>query len=393
MNELLYKALLAKPVGKVARSNDTHETTPAIPAMEREVPVEGTQEDALRQAVIDEGLDPDQWRVTGMRTSRWETHDGEERVSRKLTLERIHGGQYDQEAIEGFVSESVMDYSDSARKRPNPSDGTLGYCIFLGDLQVGKGDGDGPEGTFKATIRCLDAAYERISILTALGYGIGHIHIGWMGDHVEGFTSQNGANSWRTVLTMNEQVRFMRRLMMHALSLFAPLAAKVTMAAVPGNHGEPQRFEGKGITRYDDSHDTESLIAVSDFAREIPERFGHVEFYVPDTDEMTVLVNVAGLNILHNHGHNHRPNKHFDWWRGQAFHSPNASAAGMLVEGHLHHDHIERDGSRLWVGVGALEMDSAWYRHQTGSPGWPSITGVLIRDGEPVSIDLIYGGE
>jgi metallophosphoesterase superfamily enzyme len=69
--------------------------------------------------------------------------------------------------------------------------------------------------------------------------------------------------------------------MLHALTLFAPLARRASMAAVPGNHGEAVRFAGKGVTRYDDSHDIESLLAVHDAASLNPEAFGHVEFYVP----------------------------------------------------------------------------------------------------------------
>ena len=69
--------------------------------------------------------------------------------------------------------------------------------------------------------------------------------------------------------------------MLRALTLFVPLAARVSMAAVPGNHGEAVRFAGKGVTRYDDSHDTEALIAVADAAALNPAAFGHGEFTSP----------------------------------------------------------------------------------------------------------------
>src|ERR1700754_3407793 len=100
--------------------------------------------------------------------------------------------------------------------------------------------------------------------------------------------------------------------MLHAVELFAPLAGRVSMAAVPGNHGEAVRFAGRGVTRYDDSHDTEALIAVHDAAQLNPAAFGHVEFYVPQTDELTVVVDFAGTIVAHAHGHQWRPGKHFD---------------------------------------------------------------------------------
>src|SRR5690606_33659020 len=145
-------------------------------------------------------------------------------------------------------------------------------------------------------------------------------------------------------LTLNEQIRLTRRVMLHAMLTFAPRVDRLTMAAVPGNHGEAVRINGKGVTRYDDSHDIESLIAVKDAADLNPERFGHVEFYVPDTDELTVVVDCSGTVVAHAHGHQWRTNKVFEWWRGQAFSGSPLAHADLLLAGHLHHEHIESDG-------------------------------------------------
>src|SRR5690606_32257023 len=129
--------------------------------------------------------------------------------------------------------------------------GSHGFLVLLGDMQFGKMDGDGPAGTLKRTIEALNKAADLLLSYRRL-YDLGHVHVAWLGDHLEGFTSQNGANSWRTSLTLSEQIRLTRRVMLYAMQLYAPLANKVTMAAVPGNHGETIRFEGTGLTRYDD---------------------------------------------------------------------------------------------------------------------------------------------
>jgi hypothetical protein len=210
-----------------------------------------------------------------------------------------------------------------------------------------------------------------------------------MGDHVEGFQSQGGANVWRTNLTMSEQIRLTRRVMLYAMEQFAPLSPRLTMAAVPGNHGEPQRFSGKGVTRYDDSHDTESLIAVSDAAQLNKDAFGHVEFYVPQTDEMTVVLDVAGTRIGHAHGHQWRPGKQFDWWEGQAFGSSPLRDADVLLAGHLHHLHIEENGGRTYVGVPALESESTWWRHATGVGGNPGVFTMLTKDGSVLDMKVV----
>ena len=80
----------------------------------------------------------------------------------------------------------------------------------------------------------------------------------------------------RTQLTLTEQVRLTRRVMLRALTTFAPLAERVTMTAVPGAHGEAVRLVGGGATPHDDSHDTESLIAVHDAVALHPEAFARV---------------------------------------------------------------------------------------------------------------------
>jgi hypothetical protein len=257
--------------------------------------------------------------------------------------------------------------------------GTYGYLVLLGDMQFGKADGDGPGGTLRRTIDCINAAADRLATYRQR-YDIGPVHIGWLGDHIEGFAAQRGANAWRTTLTLTEQIRLTRRVMLHALTTFAPLTTELTMAAVPGNHGEAVRFNGGGITRYDDSHDTEALISVADAAA-LSGNFEHVKFYVPDTDALTVSVEVAGTRIAHAHGHQWSKHRHFSWWREQAFHDPTMAAAHVLVAGHLHHEFTEADGERLFIQVPALESESTYWKLQHGSPGSPGIITGITKDG------------
>lgn len=94
------------------------------------------------------------------------------------------------------------------------------FVVALGDMQFGKIDGDGVEGTLQRTIDCLNRAAELL-VEYRMRFKIRHVHIAWLGDHVEGFVSQGGANTWRTQLTLNEQIRLTRRVMLHALLLFA----------------------------------------------------------------------------------------------------------------------------------------------------------------------------
>src|SRR5690606_16970373 len=120
--------------------------------------------------------------------------------------------------------------------------------------------------------------------------------------------------------------------------------------------------------------------AVSDAAKLAG--WDHVKFYVPEDDELTIMVDVAGTNVLHAHGHQWSPGKHFEWWKGQAFNKgSNRHEADLLLAGHLHHEEIDTWGWRKYIGVPALESESTWYRHQKGTPGAPGVVLALTKDG------------
>jgi hypothetical protein len=323
----------------------------------------------------EEGLNPDEWEATSFSKSKWGSED--------KPMESVKFG-YKRKAIEGPLQVPMDDLIRAVEeydfKQAEVVTGEYGIVVGIGDMQFGKMDGDGPEGTVLRTIEVIAKIGALLHQLRTI-YPYAHIHVVWLGDHVEGFVSQGGANVWRTQLTLNEQIRLTRRVMMKMLETVAPLAERVTMGAVPGNHGEPQRFSGKGITRYDDSHDTEALVSVAEAASLAPEKFGHVEFQVPDNDELTIITEVANTIIVAAHGHAHNHGKHFDWWKGQAFHNDLIYAAHVLLEGHGHHEFIDTDGYRTYVQVPALESVSQWWKHKTGTIGAPGAFVGVVKDG------------
>ncbi|AKY03727.1 exonuclease [Streptomyces phage Lannister] len=387
MSELADK-LLAKPVApSVKKLNPEKDFTRQIEIKGDEADVtvrsesfDSNESEAIR-VLENQGLDPADWTVTGFRSSEWTMANGDLGVSTRFQFKRTCVTVAARPPLDELLN-AIEAYSP-----PQPETlvvnkgGEHTLIIAIGDMQFGKIDGDGVEGTLKRTIDCLNKAADLLGVYR-LRYNITHVHIAWLGDHIEGFVSQGGANTWRTQLTLNEQIRLTRRVMLHAMLLFAPLVTRLTMAAVPGNHGEAVRINGKGVTRYDDSHDTESLIAVKDAADLNPERFGHVEFFVPDTDELTVVVECSGTVVAHAHGHQFRPGKHFEWWKGQAFNRESAMhQADLLLAGHLHHEHVDTDGYRTFLQPPAMESESTWWRHAKGTGGAPGLIVAVTKDG------------
>jgi hypothetical protein len=258
--------------------------------------------------------------------------------------------------------------------------GQAAFLVALGDLQLGKMDGDGAAGTIDRTLAGLATAAARYK-QQRKALSLGPIHLAWLGDCSEGFVSQGGDNAWRTTLTQTEQQRLVRRLMLHAVETFAPLTDTFTQVAVPGNHDQAVRFGGKGITRYDDSQDVESMHAVTDALTLNPDAYSHVKTYTPARDELTVTVDVAGTIVTHAHGHMWRPGKHFDWWSAQAFGDLPPGEADVLLSAHGHHLVIEQRGHRTFIMTPALESESTWWRHRTGQTGNPGILTLATRDG------------
>lgn len=271
--------------------------------------------------------------------------------------------------------------------RPASAEGAATYVVALGDLQLGKMDGDGVEGTLKRAVDGIEQSAERFKRMRRL-YPIEAIHVAWLGDCIEGFVSQGGGNAWRTTLTYTEQVRLLRRLMLLTVETFAPLVERVSEAAVPGNHDQAVRF-GKGLTRYDDSFDVEALCAVADACAVNPAAFGHVQFWTPERDELTVTVETSGTILGHAHGHQFKGG-YAKWWQGQSFGDHAVGQADILMAGHLHQWKLEQLGkNRLFVQVPALEEESTWWRHRTGDQGAPGVLNFITRDGKFSAPDVV----
>lgn len=394
----LLAELLAKPVGPTVQ---TRKAQPSDMTQELEVsgnrasatlvgePGSITEGKAL-EFLQSEGLNPLEWEVSSFRKSVW-GRDGEMEAVR---FSFVRSQNLSEPAL--LPDELVSVLSDHKPRR-SVLGGSHGFLVLLGDMQFGKIDGDGPAGTLARTIDCINKAADAYVTYADI-FDFGHVHIAWLGDHIEGFVSQGGANAWRTQLTLNEQIRLTQAVMLHALKTFAPLTERLTMAAVPGNHGESVRFEGKGLTRYDDSHDTESLISIKNTIETLEVAgFEHVQFFVPDTDELIVLTEVAGTVVAHAHGHKFGSRKDavWDWWEGQAFNRESPMyVADLLVAGHLHHEHIEANGSRLFIQVPSMESESTWFRHNTGAGGAPGLIVAITKDGQtPIKQTITSGGK
>jgi len=234
------------------------------------------------------------------------------------------------------------------------------FVFAMGDSQLGKVDGDGSEGIVTAWTQSLNRASTEWTRM-----GRPSVLIAGLGDHLEGNQSQGGRNFYRSDLTISQQLRVFRRMLLRTIDTFIQ-APDITVGIVNGNHDDIQRFQA---TDASDGHATESAIAVSEALALNPERYGHVRMFVPGKDEDHLVLEVNGTNFVLIHGHQWARGKSMEWWEKQTFNNHPAGAGHILIHGHEHEFQISSRRDRLIICTPALESESTWFKQKYGAVG------------------------
>lgn len=321
------------------------------------------------------GFNPADWSIVGdVQYREWDANIGGGVI--KTMQYRRFAVRKKVRTEHGF--EDLLSSIKRRRYKPVGQTGRGTFWLAQGDWQLGKVDGDGTEGIVNRIVQSIDNAAAEFRVQRKRGKPFAHL--AFMGDCMEGFVSQGGKNAWRTELTLTEQLRLTRRLMLYTIDQFAPLTERLTVVSVPGNHDEAVREPG--LTRYDDSFAVDSLVAVQDAMEMNKPSYGHVETFVPRRDELTVTMDVNGTVATHAHGHQWRVGKHFEWWQGSAFEPGSEMAKStLLLAAHGHTLKIDTKGSRRYVQSQSQESESTWWRHRTGDVGAPGALTFFTEDG------------
>lgn len=304
-------------------------------------------------------VDPEQWEIVTRRESRWQSASGDWLRAYKASLKRR--GRTHGDLPAEAMNEILGAYTKPVARPSYRGDSTL--IVPVGDLQAGKVDGGGSG----ALIDRFGALTAQVQNRIADSGRVGKLILPWLGDCVEGIVSQNGKLALRLDLSVTEQVRLYRRLMLHQIATLAPYAAEVIVPVVPGNHDETWRMLQTAV---DDSWAIEGASAVAD-ALQLSGQYGHVKFLFPDPEELAITLDIGASEpyvLAFTHGHlAAQPGKIIDWWKGQSHGRQAVGRADMLFTGHFHHLRIENTGgNRTWVQIPALDGGSEYYRRKHG---------------------------
>lgn len=309
------------------------------------------------------GLDPNKWRIQSLRVGKWQRWDEEWLESYRAQFVPYNGN--------GLVSDDELceivakwKPRNSPKKPVKGSVGGLAYVVVLADTQIGKSDNGGSEAIVERVLQKIDDAVIRLKELRKLGRQIDVIYLPQLGDCIEGAVSQGSKLMFRLDLDVTQQIRIYRRLLLHMVKVFAPLADQVIVPAVGGNHDEAVRVGNQMATTYTDSFALDAASAVQDALADHPD-FQHVKFVFPEYDRLTVTLDMCGTIVGMTHGHQCR-GKAVDWWAKQAHGQQVIGAATLLLTGHYHHLKVEQSGAKTWIQAPALDDGSIWFEHTSG---------------------------
>lgn len=323
-------------------------------------------------------LDPAKWRITNLRRSKWQRWDGEWLESFRATFVPKSGaGSIPIDDLLQIVAKWKP--LNGQNKAIEPRTGDLAYVVVLADTQVGKIDGRGTEAIIENVLHKTDLAVARLKELKKIGRQIGSIYLPQLGDCIEGMNSQGGKHIWRTDLDLTSQIRVYRRLLLHMIKTFAPLADRVVVPVIPGNHDEAVRVGNSMATSYTDSFALDAASAVMD-ALEDREDFKHVSFVFPKYDTLTVTLDVAGTIVGFAHGHQMR-GKAIEWWKNMAHGQKEIGEATLLLTGHYHHLKLEQSGRKTWLQSPALDDGSVWFENSTGQAATAGMLTLTVGNG------------
>ena len=218
-------------------------------------------------------------------------------------------------------------------------------------------------------------------------YKIGQIALPQLGDCIEGMTSQKGKVMGRHDIGVAQQVQVGRRILMNQIKAMAPLASKIIVPVVPGNHDEVQRFL---VSRPEDSWQIEIVRAVEDACLENEFLRDRVEFRYPAKDDSTLTVNLSGT--MYGMAHGHQARDMVKWWSGQVMGRCSVANADILNVGHLHHYDVQSVGTRLFIQNPAMDNGSGWFRDKSGLESHPGITSLVVGEGFDARRELVVLG-
>ena len=325
------------------------------------------------------GLDPDKFEVVDdkMKWCSWDGWkkgaDGESESAMCYSFKAQIRRRRSETAVEDVSVEEM--YKEARRsktpKKKAPENGDSTLVVALSDWQVGNRDGGGVQKQAEAIAALVDSIPQRLADLRRIGHKIEQVAILGMGDLVEGTCGHYATQQFRVEIDRRDQLKMVRRGIRDIIVKIAPLVEKMSVVAIPGNHGE-NRQNGKSITSVHDNDDVAVFEQVAEILAMNPEAFSHIGFRL-SRDEIALGIELSGQVVAITHGHVTKPGANagqtlWNWWQGQAMGRayPAVADADILISGHYHHLNVKEQANRAVFVCPSLTQVGEYFADGTG---------------------------
>jgi predicted phosphodiesterase len=328
------------------------------------------------------GEDAADYEIVGdIQVRRWQQTPGDEYLYyHRATISRRSGAGADDPDVDALLAAVAKRKPRTTREAKT---GGAGLVVAIADVQIGKSDGDGVEGTVRRLNDLIGQVEDRWRELRKIGVPLETLYPCFMGDLFEGCAGNYAQQMFRTVLDNREQRKVLRAFVDAALDRWSLLAPRVALKVVGGNHGE-EREAGKSFTTFADNKDVAVVEDVCYAHSKNPDRYSNVSFAIPN-DDLTLTFDHDGVIIGLAHGHqagfgSGDPKSKIDrWWRGQMAGQQAIGDADILISGHFHNAFMQTIGRRTHFGCPALEGGSDWYRNISGMDNKPGVLSFVVN--------------
>jgi predicted phosphodiesterase len=160
---------------------------------------------------------------------------------------------------------------------------------------------------------------------------------------------------------------------MAQIKSFAPLADRIIVPVVNGNHDEVTR---QVTADPSDGWNVEIASSVQDACAE-NDALGHVEFRFPEKSHQTLAVDICGTMLGLFHGHQ-TGNNVLKYLSEQSAGQTSLGQCDLWISGHYHNFKSMDIGSRFWVQAPTVDPGSAWFRDRHGLESKPGVLTMVI---------------
>lgn len=344
-------------------------------------PVSGQTSPQFELLMQELGFDPASHEIVGpIQVRRWQQRPGDDYLYYHRATIALRNSE-----VTPDVDALCAQVAKRKKRNPPTSTGNVGLVVAVADVQIGKSDGDGVEGTMQRLDDLVGLVEDRWRQLRKAGVDLSTMYVCFMGDLFESCSGHYAQQQFRTALNIRDQRKVLRWFIDRALDRWSGFAPAVAVKVVGGNHGE-EREGGKSHTNFADNRDVAVVEDVAFAYSRQQDRYGNISFAIPN-DDLTLTFDHDGLIVGMMHGHQagfgsgDPRTKIHNWWRGQMDGQQPIGDADILISGHFHHPWMVRRGARTHFGCPALDGGSDWFRNQTGQTAPPGCLTFTITSG------------